>query len=149
MRILKFWLPVLLWMSIIFYFSSNPDPYKYLPESWRSLVPLREINDSSLSEWVGQLMYFVEYAILALLIARAFHLTKPNYPKITLLTIMFSMIYAFSDEIHQLFVPGRAFQVLDLLIDLLGVLCGVYLYARFKYGTTKTQRSQSFLWGLF
>jgi len=48
-KIIKYWIQVLLWMSIIFYFSSNPDPYKYLPEGWRSLVPLREVSDSSLS----------------------------------------------------------------------------------------------------
>jgi len=42
------------------------------------------------------------------------------------------MSYALSDEIHQLFVPGRAFQVFDLFIDFLGSLFGVFLYSRLK-----------------
>ncbi len=146
---IKSGLPVVFWAAIIFLFSANPDPYKYLPEAWRTLVPLGEVSDSSLAEWLGQVMHFIEYAILAFLLFRALHASFPSNSRTLAFTILFTMIFALSDEIHQLFVPGRAFQVADLLIDLLGVLCGVYLYARFKYGTTKTQRSQSFLWGLF
>lgn len=32
--------------------------------------------------------------------------------------------YAISDEIHQLFVPGRSFQVLDIITDTAGILTG-------------------------
>jgi VanZ family protein len=141
-NIIKSWLPVLIWVTVIFIFSSNPDPYKYLPEAWRSVVPLHEISNSSLTEWIGQLMHFVEYLVLAFLLrrslhasgrdARALYKTSAAGTKIPALVILISMLFALSDEIHQLFVPGRAFQVVDLLIDLLGVLCGVYLYRRLK-----------------
>ncbi len=40
------------------------------------------------------------------------------------LCIALSELYALSDEIHQLFVPGRAFQISDLLIDLCGIILG-------------------------
>ncbi|PKO04171.1 MAG: hypothetical protein CVU41_18390 [Chloroflexi bacterium HGW-Chloroflexi-3] len=59
LKILKSWLPVLLWMSIIYYFSSDPDPNKYLPERWRYLVTIRQVSDSSLAEWLGQLMHII------------------------------------------------------------------------------------------
>ena len=36
-----------------------------------------------------------------------------------------SLLYAISDEIHQLFVPGRAGQIRDVLIDFSGSLTGV------------------------
>lgn len=35
--------------------------------------------------------------------------------------------YAVSDEIHQVFVPGRAFMFTDILIDSAGILFGVFL----------------------
>lgn len=43
------------------------------------------------------------------------------------------IIYGISDEIHQLFVPGRAFQISDLMMDAIGSLLGiglVYLCAK-------------------
>lgn len=36
-------------------------------------------------------------------------------------------LYAVSDEIHQLFVPGRSGEVSDMLLDSFGVLLGVLL----------------------
>jgi VanZ family protein len=131
-NIIKSWLPVILWAAIIFFFSSNPDPYRYLPAAWRSAVPLPSISTSSAAELLGQLMHFVEYTVLAFLLARALHHTLPTSQKINLLTIFFTMIFALSDEIHQFFVPGRALQVIDLIIDFLGILFGVYLYTRLK-----------------
>ena len=41
----------------------------------------------------------------------------------------FSIAYAASDEIHQLFVPGRACMPLDVLIDSSGALAGVAIFA--------------------
>ena len=41
------------------------------------------------------------------------------------------MIYAISDEIHQLFVPGRAGQVRDVLIDSAGSFLGIILVMAF------------------
>jgi VanZ family protein len=129
-------------MLVIFFFSANPDPYRFLPAAWRSAVPLPTLSDSSLTEWIGQLMHFMEYAVLAFLLRRSLHAsgrdaralnkTSATSTKIPALVILISMLFALSDEIHQLFVPGRAFQGVDLLIDLLGVLCGVFLYSRLK-----------------
>ena len=39
-------------------------------------------------------------------------------------SIIFSIAYAVSDEIHQLFIPGRAFQFSDILVDTLGIILG-------------------------
>ncbi len=39
-------------------------------------------------------------------------------------SIIFSTLYAVSDEIHQLFIPGRAFQFSDILVDTLGIMLG-------------------------
>jgi VanZ family protein len=57
-------------------------------------------------------------------------LTAQQLNSLTLL--LMTMAFALSDEIHQLFVPGRAFQVIDLIIDFLGILFGVFLYTKLK-----------------
>jgi len=58
-KIIKSWLPVVLWAAIIFLFSANPDPYRYLPAAWRSAVPLPSLADSSAAELLGQLMHII------------------------------------------------------------------------------------------
>ena len=39
--------------------------------------------------------------------------------------------YAFTDEIHQIFVPGRAFQLIDLTVNLFGILLGIGVFVLF------------------
>lgn len=36
-------------------------------------------------------------------------------------------LYAISDEVHQLYIPGRSGEVRDVLIDTLGALCGILI----------------------
>ena len=40
-------------------------------------------------------------------------------------TLCFGFLYALSDEVHQLFVPGRSFQFFDIFMDTCGVLVGI------------------------
>lgn len=40
-------------------------------------------------------------------------------------SLVIGMLYAISDEIHQLFVPGRSGQITDVCIDTIGVLFGI------------------------
>ncbi|RJP52189.1 MAG: VanZ family protein [Anaerolineaceae bacterium] len=51
--------------------------------------------------------------------------------RLTLLAVEFgiSALYAISDEPHQLFIPGRAFEFGDLALDLGGSVIGVATYA--------------------
>jgi VanZ family protein len=44
------------------------------------------------------------------------------------LAIFISVFYAISDEIHQLYVPGRFCTVLDVLVDSAGILFSFMLY---------------------
>ena len=45
-----------------------------------------------------------------------------------LFSIILSIIYSFTDELHQLFIPGRAGQLQDILIDLIGIILGYISY---------------------
>ena len=48
-------------------------------------------------------------------------------------SVVFSVVYAVSDEIHQIFVDGRACQFRDVCIDSAGVLLGTAVVALIFY----------------
>ena len=84
------------------------------------------ISLSTLIFLVRKTAHFTEYAILGAL----FYLNLIQFPKLNsrikklLLPILFSFLYAITDEIHQIFVPGRSAQFRDVLIDTLGASFG-------------------------
>jgi VanZ family protein len=129
------WLPVLLWAIFIFVSSANPNPYKSLPASWaRQTVTVQATLGQkrfASNELLGRYLHAAEYLVLAALVARA--LVWQGYVRLELMAIAFgvSAVYALSDEIHQLFVPGRAFQLSDLALDLFGSVLGVVTFAFF------------------
>jgi len=45
--------------------------------------------------------------------------------KTTFIILLISLVYAISDEFHQLFVPGRFYNIKDILIDFAGSLLSV------------------------
>ena len=53
--------------------------------------------------------------------------------KKSILTVIFLVfLYACSDEIHQLFIPGRSGEILDVLIDTLGGITSIVLYTKIR-----------------
>ena len=74
--------------------------------------------------------HFIGYMILGIL-ASGLILYYGNINKKYLLAFLICVIYAISDEIHQLFVPGRAGQVRDVLIDSAGSLLGIIIVMAF------------------
>ncbi|MBO5332896.1 MAG: VanZ family protein [Clostridia bacterium] len=66
----------------------------------------------------------LEFMGLSLLIFNATYATCEK--KITpLIAFAGTVLYAITDEIHQIFVPGRAFQISDILVDSTGALIGI------------------------
>lgn len=119
---------VLIWMLLIFLMSS----YNANMSSEQSGVIVNFIanilninNLELLSLIIRKLAHYTEYLILGLLVV---NLLKDYHNKYLLISFIICILYATSDEIHQLFVPGRSCQFLDILIDTLGSITGTYLY---------------------
>ena len=74
--------------------------------------------------------HFIGYMILGIL-ASGLILQYENINKKYPLAFLICVVYAISDEIHQLFVPGRAGQIRDVLIDSAGSLLGIILVMAF------------------
>ena len=117
---MKYWVPPLLYMALIFAVSSLEQPPLPMPKF----------------EWltIDKLYHFIEYAILGGLVAHAFVKAKPSVVPsqlIWVLAAVLSILYGASDEWHQTFVPGRLATLADWVADVLGSIVGVlavYLY---------------------
>lgn len=77
---------------------------------------------AALHFFLRKFSHFSEYAILALLAARAFYGSanerlRQKWWAASLLLIVF---YAFSDEVHQSFEPSRTGSIYDSFIDISG-----------------------------
>lgn len=107
-KIIFYWGPLLVYMSLIFYFSSLPRM------SFIEVLPDLIFKD--------KLLHIIEYFILGLLVYRVLSLYQELEPVKIYLTIIISTFYGLSDEIHQIFVLGRFFSFLDLLADFIGSL---------------------------
>ena len=70
-------------------------------------------------------VHIAAYAGLGALTARAAGKGLRNVSwRAVLIAIVISSLYGVTDEYHQRFVPGRAFDVLDMLADAIGSIVG-------------------------
>jgi VanZ family protein len=116
-KILKLWLPVIVWAGVIFSFSS--------------MAINKDVSFSWLDFVVKKTAHVVEYFILYWLLFRA---SSEGNKKINKKVFVWSMIvvifYALSDEWHQTFVPGREGTLRDVGFDTIGVLLSATLIKR-------------------
>lgn len=126
-------IPVIIWALIIFIMSSfnaeeSANQSNFIVNIIASIFNINNI--SLLSLIIRKLAHFTEYLILGVLVINMF--TKNNVRKSYILSILLCIIYATSDEIHQIFTPGRACQIKDILIDSVGSITGIYLFKLLK-----------------
>ena len=120
-KFIYYWLPLLIHCLLIFIQSSYPSPEK--------------IQNLNLS-YIDKLIHFAVYAILGMLFFRAFRTQrfKENINMVIALSILSSSLYGMSDEIHQYFVPYRDADIVDFFADVLGSICGVYIFKLAPFG---------------
>lgn len=69
--------------------------------------------------------HFSVYLLLGVLVMNALRRSGVIGLKAVALAIGICVLYAVSDEVHQLFVPGRGGQARDVLIDSAGAILGI------------------------
>lgn len=117
---------VILWMIFIFVMSSfdatsSSNQSNFIVDIITSIINIKDTGLLSLI--IRKLAHFIEYFILGILVIN--FITR--YDKKIIIAILLCIIYATSDEIHQIFVPGRSCQITDIMIDSLGSIMGIYL----------------------
>lgn len=113
------WVAVAACMGVIFFLSAQTGTEsQQLSESFNLLLNL------GLSvEFVRTCAHCLEFMGLGVLVFNAMSQTIRSLKPLTAFAI--TSAYAMSDEIHQIFVDGRAFQISDWLVDSLGAAIGI------------------------
>ena len=112
------WTAVVLWMGAIFAVSSIPSV----------ATPFEPFFDFTFKK----LAHMAEYATLTVFLFNALLVHFSKKPPALLTAALIATLYAFSDEWHQTFVPGREGTLRDVGIDALGVLAASFAVAKRK-----------------
>ena len=141
-RILWAWLCVALWVLVIMGFASDGfsahSTSRYLTPFLRWLAPdigferIREIHFLA-----RKFAHTFEYAVLAILAFRAFHLTLAvRVVHLAALTLAIVLAVAGLDELRQSWIPTRTGSLADVLLDCAGGAAGVFalIFVHRKFG---------------
>jgi VanZ family protein len=111
------WLAVILWMGAIFAVSDISS----------IATPFEPVYDFTFKK----LAHVAVYGILTALLfsAMRMHIRHRGYALFT--AVLIAILYAFSDEWHQTFVPGREGTLRDVAVDALGAV-GAFIWLRRK-----------------
>lgn len=114
-RFAVYWTPLLVWMGVIFWWSSLSGA------EIESLEPASGAKPFSFNA-----VHFVEFAALAAAACWAFRsVGRLSMPALWGAALALVALYAGSDELHQSFTPGRSASFADFAVDLLGGVTGL------------------------
>lgn len=109
MRIVRFWLPVILWVILIFVLSSHERA---------------EVSEKFFINFAFfKSLHILEYFALEVLSYRALSNTTICWKRdVVIFSAIMSIFYAASDELHQQFIPTRQGRIRDVVIDATGII---------------------------
>lgn len=132
-----------LWMVVIFRFSAQPATKSQEISgtvSYRAVVTCNQILNLRMTEGqitlraeqidypIRKVAHMTEYAVLAIFIGACFIGYRKWETKTYWLSLLLTACYAATDEVHQLFVEGRAGRFSDVCIDSVGAAIGLVLF---------------------
>ena len=136
------WILVFLWMGFIFYMSAQDStsssgfstPIAESVAEYQLKFGLINVGEYSSSQYlinlesdIRMIAHSTVFFVLSVLVSMAMLASGIKKGRVLILSITLSLLYAFADEFHQFFVPGRASEMLDIYLDTLGILLGTAL----------------------
>ena len=109
-----FWLPVLLWMGVIFIGSS--------------IGSFPQVGGDTSDAIVHRTAHLIEFAILGWLVLRALSEGRLPDRRTFIIALIVVTVYGASDEFHQRFTPGRSSELSAVLFDAAGGLIGLWAW---------------------
>lgn len=130
------WLLVVFWMGLIFYFSHQPagvssDLSGGISEVIVSILnsmPFVQMETESIHTLIRKLAHYFVYLFLGISTIHALQQSGMAGVKSIWFAMGICVLYAISDEIHQLYIPGRSGEVSDVIIDAAGSGTGIAIY---------------------
>lgn len=149
---LKYWLPLLIWLGVIFVGSTNVMSAEHTS---RYIVPFLLWLKPGMSPntiWIilvvaRKCAHVTEYTVLALLLWRALRSVPTLHAKSLMVfgaVLVGCALFAASDEFHQTFVKSRTPSVRDVLLDVGGAVVGLLIGASFACRHPKTFRATTY-----
>lgn len=139
---------ILIWMAVIFSFSAKSSR-ESSNESLFVGKTVGRIFIKNFKEWdtkeqeafaekieypVRKTAHATEYAVLGILLIQRFQYQSGwNGRRKIVIAWGMATLYAVTDEIHQIFVPGRACMATDVMIDSGGAMAGILLITAAGY----------------
>ena len=128
------WILVILWMGLIFYLSSR-NAEESTSQS-QGIINKTTIIDNyeedkkeealvSIDRIFRKVSHVCEFFVLSILVCLLLLEYKVPINKALLFAFLICFVYSISDEIHQLYVPGRSGEVRDVFIDSIGIVLGL------------------------
>ena len=127
-------LALVFWMAVIFTLSHQPAAVSS-GQSGVIVGHLQQtmpgVSTTILTSFVRKSAHIIAYFILGILMYRALRINIRRWRTHTVASfaLLSCSLYAVTDEIHQLFVPGRSGELRDVMIDSIAALVGVGLCA--------------------
>jgi VanZ family protein len=120
------YIPLIIVSGGIIYLSSRPG----LKSDFTPAI------DYALRKGAHVLEYFLLFHTLwfAFVGSSFFRMSQSRFITVSAMVISVSMVFALSDEYHQIFVSGRTAKPLDIVFDALGVFAGYVLVSIFWRG---------------
>ena len=132
------------WMVVIFFLSSEGNAAS--TERSDVIVELfRTMGVAGQADWltfmVRKSAHVIAYLVLGVLAYNALRLHVRTPRVLLALSTSLVVLYAVSDEIHQLFTPGRSGEIRDVLIDSVAGMVGIWLIH--VYWIARTSRAMT------
>ncbi len=131
------WAAVFLWMGLIFFLSHQPATASaelsgeitgFVVDIIRTLAPGINIDMGFLEYGIRKSAHFLAFFVLGILTIHALGRSGVQGGKAVFTALAICGLYAVTDEIHQLFIPGRSGEVTDVLLDTTGAGMGIAMF---------------------
>ena len=135
-RNLRFWIPPLLWLAIIWFASTDLFSAEHTGRVLRSLPWLRSLAPLEFERihfLIRKAAHLIEYAVLGFLFFRSWRQSSSKQIWISwksrwaVYSLLACVTMAFLDEFHQRFIPSRTSSLRDVALDATGALCSILL----------------------
>lgn len=144
----------MLWMGLIFYMSAQPATQsqqmskgvvEVVVQTVERVAPsvAQQLDIRYLHHIIRKNAHFIIYLVLGVLVINALNVSGIDGRRGIVLALSICILYAISDEVHQLFVPGRSGEVRDVIIDTAGSSVGIGIYLGLANVKEKVRARQS------
>lgn len=138
---------VIIWLGIVFILSSESGiKSENTSSNFTKIIFMNNITDEkveNLTFIIRKFAHFSLYVFGGISICVCMKMNLKSTSNVFLISYIIGTLYAITDELHQLIIPGRSCEIRDVIIDSVGVLCGVGIVKIGTFGIKKLKIKRS------